>query len=133
MLPAPKRHTEYDTRGIPAMYGASYAEIMDESPALAREREREAFDRAIDLMKQAEAADAPLEVRQEATSFLQRLWSMLIDDLANPDNALPTELRADLISIGLWNMSRADQILRGDADGFEALIYVNTLVRDGLQ
>jgi len=115
------------------MYGASYAEIMDESPALARERERAAFDRAIDLMKRAQVADAPLELRQEATSFLQRLWSLLIDDLANPENALSAELRADLISIGLWNMSRADQILRGDAAGFEALIYVNTLVRDGLQ
>ncbi|MEL6065071.1 MULTISPECIES: flagellar biosynthesis regulator FlaF [unclassified Methylobacterium] len=115
------------------MYGASYAEIMDESPALAREREREAFDRAIELMKRAAGADATPEVRQEATSFLQRLWSLLIDDLANPENALPTQLRADLISIGLWNMSRADQILRGDAAGFEALIYVNTLVRDGLQ
>lgn len=115
------------------MYGASYAEMMDESPALARERERAAFDRAIELMKRAEAADAPLDVRQEATSFLQRLWSLLIDDLANPENGLPAELRADLISIGLWNMSRADQILRGDAAGFEALIYVNTLVRDGLQ
>lgn len=115
------------------MYGASYAEMMDESPVLAREREREAFDRAIHLMKRAEAADASLELRQEATSFLQRLWSLLIEDLANPDNALSTELRGDLISIGLWNMSRADQILRGDASGFEALIYVNTLVRDGLQ
>ena len=58
---------------------------------------------------------------------------MLIDDLANPENALPAQLRADLISIGLWNLSQTDQILRGDATGFEALIYVNTLIRDGLQ
>ncbi|MFB0491086.1 flagellar protein FlaF [Methylobacterium sp. OAE515] len=115
------------------MYGASYAEMMDDSPALARERERAAFDRAISLMKRAEAADAPEELRREATSFLQRLWSLLIDDLANPENGLPKELRADLISIGLWNMSRTDQILRGDATGFEPLIYVNTLIRDGLQ
>ncbi len=58
---------------------------------------------------------------------------MLIDDLANPANSLPPQLRADLISIGLWNMSRSDQILRGDASGFEPLIYVNTLIRDGLR
>ncbi|SDA11414.1 flagellar protein FlaF [Methylobacterium sp. UNC378MF] len=115
------------------MYGASYAEIMDESPALARERERAAFDRAIDLMKRAEAADAPIALRQEATSFLQRLWSLLIDDLSNPQNGLPTQLRADLISIGLWNMSQSDQVLRGDVPGFDSLIYVNTLIRDGLQ
>lgn len=119
------------------MYGASYAkaytEVLDDSPTLARERERAAFDRAIALMKEAEAAPASAELRQEAISFLQRLWSMLIDDLANPENALPAQLRADLISIGLWNLSQTDQILRGDATGFEALIYVNTLIRDGLQ
>jgi flagellar biosynthesis activator protein FlaF len=115
------------------MYGASYDEVMEDSPALARERERAAFDRAIDLMKQAQAADATESLRYEATSFLQRLWGFLIDDLINPENGLPVELRADLISIGLWNMSRAEQIVRGDVAGFEPLIYVNTLVRDGLQ
>ena len=115
------------------MYGASYDEVMEDSPALARERERAAFDRAIDLMKRAQAADAPEGLRHEATSFIQRLWSYLIDDLINPENALPAQLRADLISIGLWNMSRAEQIVHGDAVGFEPMIYVNTLIRDGLQ
>ncbi|KIU35583.1 flagellar biosynthesis regulator FlaF [Methylobacterium radiotolerans] len=119
------------------MYGASYAEAyretMGDSPAIGREREREAFNRAIELMKRADAAEASAELRWEATSFLQRLWSMLIDDLANPANSLPPQLRADLISIGLWNMSRSDQIVRGDASGFEPLIYVNTLIRDGLR
>ncbi|MCJ2048331.1 flagellar biosynthesis regulator FlaF [Methylobacterium sp. J-070] len=115
------------------MYGASYAEIMEDSPALARERERAAFDRAINLMRRAAAADAPLALHQEATSYLQRLWSLLIDDLVKPENGLPKQLRADLISIGLWNMRRTDQILQGDASGFEALIYVNSLIRDGLQ
>ncbi|MCJ2122101.1 flagellar biosynthesis regulator FlaF [Methylobacterium sp. J-077] len=115
------------------MYGASYAEIMEDSPSLAREREREAFDRAIDLMKRAEAPDAPFEARAEAVSFVQRLWSVLIDDLVKPENELTVQLRADLISIGLWNMSQTDQIIRGDATGFESLIYVNTMIRDGLK
>lgn len=115
------------------MYGASYAEIMDDSPTLARERERAAFDRAIELMQRAESADAKPESLYEATGFLQRLWGVLIDDLSDPGNGLPEALRADLISIGLWNLSRTDQLIRGDAAGFEPLIYVNTLIRDGLQ
>ncbi|MDH2312894.1 flagellar biosynthesis regulator FlaF [Methylobacterium brachiatum] len=115
------------------MYGASYAEIMEDSPSLARERERAAFDRAIELMNRAESPDAPAEARSEAVSFVQRLWSLLIDDLSKPDNELAVQLRADLISIGLWNMSQTDQIMRGDASGFESLIYVNTMIRDGLR
>ena len=115
------------------MYGASYDEVMEDSPALARERERAAFGRAIELMTRAQEANAPEGLRHEASSFVQRLWGFLIDDLINPENALPTQLRADLISIGLWNMSRAEQIARGDVVGFEPLIYVNTLIRDGLQ
>ena len=84
-------------------------------------------------MKRAEAADASEVALLEATSFLQRLWSILIDDLINPENGLSAELRGDLVSIGLWNMNRAEQIVRGDVTGFESLIYVNTLIRDGLQ
>ncbi len=49
------------------MYGASYAEAyretMGDSPAIGREREREAFDRAIELMKRADAAEASAELR----------------------------------------------------------------------
>ena len=46
----------------------------------------------------------------EAVLFVRRLWGILIEDLARPENDLPQTLRADLISIGLWIMREAEQI-----------------------
>ena len=40
--------------GNKAMYQFSYAEVLDETPKGARERERQAIDRSIELLRQAE-------------------------------------------------------------------------------
>jgi flagellar protein FlaF len=115
------------------MFRGSYTEIMEESADVCRARERAAFDRAIDLMESADAADAPAGKLSEAVRFVQRLWSVLIDDLTHPENDLPEALRADLVSIGLWTLRQSDRILRGDAHGFDGLIFVNAKIRDGLK
>ncbi|MET3414839.1 flagellar protein FlaF [Methylobacterium sp. 1030] len=104
-----------------------------DSAEVCRQREHAAFDRAIDLMASAGAADATAADRTEAISFVQRLWKLLIDDLVQPENALPEAMRADLISIGLWIIRQSDRILRGDAHGFDTLISVNATIRDGLR
>ena len=115
------------------MYQFSYAETEQESFAPPRNREPDAFDRSLDALRRAEAAGPPPRQAIEAIHLTRSRWSILVEDLASPENQLPAEPRGSLISIGLWNMSRSDQILRGDASGFEPLIYVNTLIRDGLQ
>lgn len=115
------------------MYNVAYSEILEESPEVAREHERAAFDHVIGLMKRAQGSDASASDRAAAVRGLQDLWTLLIDDLSQSENALPETLRADLISIGLWVLRASDRILRGAADGFDGLIAVNTNVRDGLQ
>lgn len=115
------------------MYQFSYAEILEDAPEIGRERERAAFDRAIDLMKIAQRPDASRADRETAVSFLQNLWIVLIDDLRNVENALPEALRADLVSIGLWSMREAGEVLRTPEHSLAALIEVNTSIRDGLR
>ncbi len=56
----------------------------------------------------------------------------LVEDLANPENALPEELRAALISIGLWIMREAEAIRLGRSDDFSAMIEITAMIRDGL-
>ncbi len=116
-----------------AMYRGLYEEMVADSAEVCRRQERAAFDRAIDLMASAGAADATVADRTEAVSFVQRLWKLLIDDLVEPENALPEGMRADLISVGLWIIRQSDRVLRGDAHGFDALITVNATIRDGLR
>ena len=92
------------------MYQFSYAEVLDETPKGARERERQAIDRSIELLQRGRGAGVRSREAIEAVLFVRRLWGYLIEDLAKPENDLPQKLRADLISIGLWIMREAEQI-----------------------
>lgn len=115
------------------MYQFSYAEIQTDSIADAKDRERQLLTRSIDLL--AAAKDAGRNTRQaaEAIHFLSRIWASFIEDLGSPDNALPTELRASLISIGLWLLREAEAVRQGKSDNFEGLIEVSQIIRDGIQ
>jgi len=115
------------------MYRFSYAEILEDASDGCRERERMAFDHAIDLLKAASNSRAGSHESARAIAFVQQLWSVLIDDLISEDNGLPEALRAELTSIGLWIMREADLISQGKSENFAALVDINTIIRDGLR
>lgn len=112
---------------------AAYAEILEDTPKLARERERLAFERAIDLLEQAAAKGSRSREAFEASNYLNRLWSVLIEDLASPENDLPPATRADLISIGIWVLREMECIRLGRLENFFALIDVTKSIREGLR
>ncbi|WP_029005598.1 flagellar biosynthesis regulator FlaF [Azorhizobium doebereinerae] len=115
------------------MYKFSYAEILEDSSSEARLRERDAFDRALELLVAAEAAGPASSETRAAMLYLQRLWGILIRDLAETSNELSPALRADLISIGLWVVKEADLVINEASQNFAGLISVNRSIRDGLQ
>jgi flagellar protein FlaF len=115
------------------MYRFSYAEILDEDPKQARDRERQAIERSIELLRAAEAKGAGTREALDAVLFVHRLWGVLVEDLAKPENDLPKSLRADVISIGLWIMREAEQIRLGKSDNFKGLIEVSTAISEGLR
>jgi flagellar protein FlaF len=115
------------------MYQFSYGEIINEAAAGSRERERAAVGRSIELLQAAEANGARSREAVEALLYTRRLWAMLLEDLARTDNELPTELRASLVSIGLWIMREAEKLRLDESANFRPLIEVSTILRDGLK
>jgi flagellar protein FlaF len=115
------------------MYQFPYAEVLEETPQTARVREREAIQHSIDLLQAADKAGAMSREAVDALLFVRRLWSVLIEDLGKPENDLPKQLRADLISIGLWIMREAEQIRMEKSSNFKGIIEVSQSIRDGLQ
>ena len=115
------------------MYQFSYAEVLDETPKDARARERKAIEHSIELLQRAEQSGARSHEAVEALLFVRRLWSLLIEDLANPENDLPEALRADLISIGLWIMREAELIRLEKSDNVKGLIEISMIIYEGLQ
>jgi len=115
------------------MYQRLYNEIADESYQASRVRERTLLAKGISLLKAAETRGAGSPESFKATHFLRTLWGTFVLDLSNEDNALPVELRASLISIGLWVLKELDQIDAGRSTDFGAMIDVNQMIADGLQ
>ena len=115
------------------MYKLAYANEVDDSPGSAREREARALDRSIELFQAAEAAGAGSREAIDAIVFARRLWSILLEDLARDDNALTEELRANLISVGLWVLRECEQIRLGQSEKFSSLIDISQSIRNGLK
>ena len=115
------------------MYQFSYAEVQTDSVADAKDREQQLLSRSIDLLVEARDAGPNSMAAIRAIHFLNRLWTTFIDDLGNADNELPKELRANLISIGLWLLRESEEIRQGRSTNFEGLIEVSQIIRDGIQ
>ena len=60
-----------------------------------------------------------------------KLWSLLINDLSNPDNALPDKVKASYISIGSFAHRASVAAMLNDAD-LATLIRINTDVLEAL-
>lgn len=75
------------------------------------------------------AASGPALV--DALDWNRRLWSTLSADCSAAGNDLPRELRALIVSVGLWVSRYASEVARGKAD-IDALIDVNRTIMEGL-
>jgi flagellar protein FlaF len=114
------------------MYQFSYAEVAEDSPQDIRARERDALSRCVEMLESAEKSGPRSREAHEALTFLRKLWTIFIEDLSSDSNDLPRDLRAQLISIGLWMLKEIERLRGGAKDSFADLIEINAIIRDGL-
>ncbi len=67
----------------------------------------------------------------DALDWNRRMWGTLSGDCAAPGNALPNELRAQIISLGLWVGRYSSQVATQGAS-LDPLIDVNKSIMEGL-
>ena len=115
------------------MYQHSYAEVLEDDQAEARRNEAWALDHASTLLMQAAALPHPSIEGIKALHFTRKLWTTFITMLAAPENALPQELRANLISIGIWVLKEADAIRLNTSTNYAGIADICAIVRDGLR
>lgn len=115
------------------MYQSLYSEMAADTTASIRENERLAFERSIALLKAAQAGGRGSRESVDALLFTDRLWSLLLEDLADEGNGLPDALKASLISIGIWVLRRTEDLRQGKTEDFAALIEVSESIHKGLR
>lgn len=114
------------------MYQQLYDEVAQEASHRIRQDEQRAFRHSIGLMEKARKAGQNSRESVEAIFFLNRLWGVLLEDLSSRQNELPEDLRAKLISIGIWILRYAEDIRRGKKSDFLPLIEVSECICKGL-
>jgi flagellar protein FlaF len=67
----------------------------------------------------------------EAVDWNRRLWSALASDCSDQNNALPAQLRAQIISLSLWVGRYSSQVIRNRAT-VEPLVEINRTIMQGL-
>lgn len=115
------------------MYQFSYAEVQTDAVADAKDRERQLLSRSIDMLGAARDKGGQSMEAVHAIHFTTRVWTTFLEDLSSPENELPHELRANLISIGLWLLREAEEIRQGRSENYDGLIEVSQIIRDGIQ
>ncbi len=115
------------------MYQFSYAEVVEDSFQDSRSRERQALERAVEMLELGKKRGARSQEAAEALAYVRKLWLVLIDDLSNPENDLPEGLRAELISIGIWVTRETARLSAGQSQNFEGLMEICGIVREGLK
>jgi flagellar biosynthesis activator protein FlaF len=91
-----------------------------------REQEADVFRRAIGALKTARDSGPIPRVRAIADN--RRLWLAVTDLMRDPVNALPQDLRAAIVSVGLAVQREMDR----DAPDFDFLIGINENMASGL-
>lgn len=115
------------------MYKFSYTEVLEQAPETDRQNEKKAIDHSIDLLRRAEAAGAGSKEAIEASYFVSRLWTILLEDLGKPENDLPQEFKAQVISIGIWMLKELEAIRSGQRESFSGIIVVSEAFSEGLK
>ena len=83
------------------------------------------------LMDAVQKDESDLSGRMRALHWNRRLWTTLAADCANPDNRLPMQLRANIISLSIWVDKHTSQVMQKRA-AIQPLIDVNRIIMQGL-
>ncbi|MGE0182132.1 MAG: flagellar biosynthesis regulator FlaF [Parvularculaceae bacterium] len=97
-----------------------------------RDAEYRAFSEATRrLMAAMESGREDLKQLIEAIHLNRSLWGALASDCTDPDNQLPSETRALIISLARWVSLYSTDVMQ-KRESVEPLIDVNRIIMDGL-
>jgi len=91
------------------------------------------MDKVIGLLRDAQQKGPGSRARVDALFYLKKLWTIFLDDLNHPNNELSEQLRAGLISIGVWMMKEIERARASAKGDLTPMIEINEIVRDGLK
>jgi len=94
--------------------------------------EYQIFSQVTGQITRAMREDRPFAELAEALNANQRLWTALTCDLAAAGNALPPQLKGQLVGLARFTQQHTARVLRREAEP-DVLVEINTAVMRGLR
>ena len=115
------------------MFNTAFSETIEDDQSEARSHERELLERAMHSIRQADEDPGNAVLRVSAIQFNVRVWSFFLQDLSDDENQLPDDLKATLISIGIFILKHL-QKMRGESQlSFGPVLSINETIMKGLR
>jgi flagellar biosynthesis activator protein FlaF len=115
----------------PAGAGSIYGKIIRDTER-PREFELRIFEQITTALEAAAQPGTHFTARIAAMHRNRELWLTLTSDLMEEGNMLPKQLRASLISLGLWVTNETNRAMLNNTTSLDALIEVNRSIIRGL-
>lgn len=90
-----------------------------------------ALMKAQERMSEARNKPAAMAEVMDALNWNNQVWDIFVEDVGTEGNMLPRELRAAIVSLGIWVSRETGLVTSGEGD-IEALISVNKAIMRGL-
>ena len=115
------------------MFNHAYSEAIEDEQGEARAQEQQAIADSIAAMEQSDLEPSHVGKRVEAIYFVVRLWSHLLNDLASGENASAPELKAGIISIGIFILRHVEKMRKDTTLTFAPVIEISNTILAGLK
>jgi flagellar protein FlaF len=99
-----------------------------------REVEAMAFTKAAVLLEEAKGKTGSIEEYAKALRFNHLLWTIIQADLTEPENQLPDEIKANIMSLSIFVDKQTTKAMRSsNAIDLDVLININRNLAAGLR
>jgi flagellar protein FlaF len=99
-----------------------------------REVEAMAFTKAAVLLEEAKLKTGNIEEYSKALRFNHLLWTIIQADLTEPENQLPNEIKANVMSLSIFVDKQTTKAMRSsNAADLDVLININRNLAAGLR
>ena len=99
-----------------------------------REVEAMAFTKAAVMLEDAKSKTKDIEGFSQALRFNHLLWTIMQADITEPENQLPPEIKANVMSLSIFVDKQTNKALRStDGADLDVLININRNLAAGLR
>lgn len=107
---------------------------MQKTSLTPREVEAMAFTKAAVMLEEAKLKASDMEAFSQALRFNNLLWTIIQADITEPENQLPGEIKANILSLSIFvDKHTAKAVRSGEPADLDVLISINRNLAAGLR